>query len=71
MKALVFKFGTFVLKLFHTWYILSEVGPIQTFPGTGGVRSTVIPSLHLFTSNKVSVHFSCSTIVAGAWIQIL
>lgn len=45
---------------------MSAVSPIQTFPGTGEVRSTVIPSLHLFTSNKVSVHFSCSTIFAGA-----
>jgi hypothetical protein len=40
--------------------------PIQSFPGEGGVRSTVTPSLQAFTSSNDSVHFSYSISVALA-----
>ena len=52
-----------------TWNNVSGSDPIQTFPKTGGVKSTVTPSLQEFTSSKISVHFSCWISVVAAWTQ--
>ena len=57
--------------LIQTWKKSVLSFPIHTFPGVGGVRSTVIPSEQLLNGSNVCVHVSCRIIVVLAWIQAM
>ena len=57
--------------LIQTWKNSVSSFPIHTFPGVGGVRSTVTPSEQPLNCSNFCVHVSCWIIVVLAWIQAM